>query len=149
MIIGKDSTTRLEWKPSLDSFNFGSFGLVDPSSSCNLKIEEVMDKFDNFCCDQDAHRESPTINRHRLEVLFVATIEDALDNASSSLDAEGDLFGEIDKSIVLKRKEFVKQGLLVPPRRRSDCSDRLCDCLDRIVQIGCVIEEGGLIVQSI
>ncbi|KAL6986262.1 hypothetical protein U1Q18_019630 [Sarracenia purpurea var. burkii] len=46
----------------------------------------------------------------------IADVEDAPDNIGSvtSDDSGDDLFGEIDKAIALKRKEFVKQGLLKP-----------------------------------
>lgn len=53
----------------------------------------------------------------------IADVEDAPDNPdSSNLDDPGDdLFGEIDKAIALKRKEFVKQGLLKPnPKKTKD-----------------------------
>ncbi|GMQ05470.1 hypothetical protein CsSME_00050485 [Camellia sinensis var. sinensis] len=53
----------------------------------------------------------------------IADVEDAPDNPdSSNLDDPGDdLFGEIDKAIAMKRKEFVKQGLLKPnPKKMKD-----------------------------
>ncbi|TKY60635.1 UDP-N-acetylmuramoyl-L-alanyl-D-glutamate--2, 6-diaminopimelate ligase [Spatholobus suberectus] len=43
----------------------------------------------------------------------IADVEDAPDNAPFD-SSEDDLFGEIDKAIALKRKEFVSQGLLEP-----------------------------------
>ncbi|KAF6175096.1 hypothetical protein GIB67_022777 [Kingdonia uniflora] len=46
----------------------------------------------------------------------IADVEDAPDNPEAT-NAEGsgdDLFGDIDRAIALKRKEFVKQGLLNP-----------------------------------
>ncbi|KAJ1400911.1 hypothetical protein SESBI_29210 [Sesbania bispinosa] len=121
-----------------------------------------MDEFDDFRCDRDTHRDSSIVNPHHLEVLSSATfipameksdfkknqttfpatiadVKDAPDKVSSSLDAEDDLFGEFDIVIALKRKEFVKQGLLVPPHRRSNCSDQII--LVPSDQIGSVIEE--------
>lgn len=43
----------------------------------------------------------------------IADVEDAPDNNTFDSN-EDDLFGEIDKAIALKRKEFVSQGLLKP-----------------------------------
>ncbi|KAJ1437320.1 hypothetical protein SESBI_03647 [Sesbania bispinosa] len=53
--------------------------------------------------------EKSNLKKNRTTFLAaIAHVEDAPDNASSSLDAEDDLIGEIDKAIALKRKEFVK-----------------------------------------
>ncbi|KAK9265361.1 hypothetical protein L1049_003511 [Liquidambar formosana] len=52
----------------------------------------------------------------------IADVEDAPDNPVS-MNSEGsgdDLFGEIDKAIALKRKEFVKQGLLKPNPKKEE-----------------------------
>lgn len=52
----------------------------------------------------------------------LADIEDAPDNPASlnNDDSGDDLFGEIDKALALKRKEFVEQGLLKPnPKKES------------------------------
>lgn len=51
----------------------------------------------------------------------IADVEDAPDNPSSvnEDDSGDDLFGEIDKAIALKRKEFVKQGLLKPNPKKG------------------------------
>ncbi|XP_019156285.1 PREDICTED: uncharacterized protein LOC109153021 [Ipomoea nil] len=59
----------------------------------------------------------------------IADVEDAPDDDSLAADHQSsgdDFFGEIDKAIALKRKEFVKQGLLKPnpkkvlPRTRRE-----------------------------
>nr|GMD99885.1 UDP-N-acetylmuramoyl-L-alanyl-D-glutamate--2,6-diaminopimelate ligase MurE homolog, chloroplastic [Ipomoea batatas] len=58
----------------------------------------------------------------------IADVEDAPDDtlAADHESSGDDFFGEIDKAIALKRKEFVKQGLLkpnpkkVPPRTRRE-----------------------------
>lgn len=50
----------------------------------------------------------------------IADSHDAPDEPSSIDSAEDDLFGEIDKAIALKRKEFVKQGLLKPNPAKSE-----------------------------
>lgn len=51
----------------------------------------------------------------------IADVEDAPDNAEDlNLESSGDdLFGEIDKAIAMKRKEFVKKGLLKPNPRKE------------------------------
>lgn len=65
----------------------------------------------------------------------LADVEDAPDNPAS-LDSENsgdDLFGEIDKAIAMKRKEFVKQGLLEPnPRKEKTVSDKDGEGLDEL-----------------
>lgn len=51
----------------------------------------------------------------------IADVEDAPDNYANSAqeDSGDDLFGEIDKAIALKRREFVKQGLLKPNSKKE------------------------------
>ncbi|KAF7810301.1 UDP-N-acetylmuramoyl-L-alanyl-D-glutamate--2,6-diaminopimelate ligase MurE-like protein, chloroplastic [Senna tora] len=65
----------------------------------------------------------------------LADVEDAPDNPAS-LDSENsgdDLFGEIDKAIAMKRKEFVKQGLLEPnPRKEKTVSNADVEGLDEL-----------------
>ncbi|KAK2984542.1 hypothetical protein RJ640_018920 [Escallonia rubra] len=57
----------------------------------------------------------------------IADVEDAPDNPESGTnddDSGDDLFGEIDKAIALKRKEFVKQGLLKPnPKKEAEIKE--------------------------
>ncbi|KAL3499335.1 hypothetical protein ACH5RR_038428 [Cinchona calisaya] len=58
----------------------------------------------------------------------LADLEDPPEISGSVNDGEDDdLFGEIDKALALKRKEFVKQGLLKPnnPTRRKEDSKRV------------------------
>ncbi|KAK6935395.1 Mur ligase, N-terminal catalytic domain [Dillenia turbinata] len=53
----------------------------------------------------------------------IADVEDAPDNPDFENPNSGpdDLFGEIDKAIALKRKDFVKQGLLKPnPKKKEE-----------------------------
>ncbi|XP_024031361.1 UDP-N-acetylmuramoyl-L-alanyl-D-glutamate--2,6-diaminopimelate ligase MurE homolog, chloroplastic [Morus notabilis] len=52
----------------------------------------------------------------------IADVEDPPETPRSIYDESsgGDLFGEIDKAIALKRKEFVKQGLLKPNPKKED-----------------------------
>ncbi|KAJ1382188.1 conserved oligomeric Golgi complex subunit 4 [Sesbania bispinosa] len=56
--VGKDSIIKLEWKSSSESLNFGSFGITDPPSSCNLKTEERRDEIVDLYCDRDVHGDS-------------------------------------------------------------------------------------------
>lgn len=50
----------------------------------------------------------------------IADVEDAPENPNSTdSDDVDDLFGEIDKAIAMKRREFVKQGLLKPNPRKG------------------------------
>lgn len=66
---------------------------------------------------------------------FLAAIAD-VEDAPDTLDSENsgdDLFGEIDKAIAMKRKEFVKQGLLEPnPRKEKTVSDEVVEGIDEL-----------------
>lgn len=65
----------------------------------------------------------------------IADVEDAPDNPSSvnSDDSGDDLFGEIDKAIAMKRKEFVKQGLLKPnPKKGKEIPEELAEGIDEL-----------------
>lgn len=55
----------------------------------------------------------------------IADVEDAPENPSSvnSDNSGDDLFGDIDKAIAMKRKEFVKQGLLKPNPKKEVIED--------------------------
>ncbi|CAM8884442.1 unnamed protein product [Rhodiola kirilowii] len=54
----------------------------------------------------------------------IADVEDAPDETSGVVNREDDggddLFGDIDKAIAMKRKEFVKQGLLKPNPKKEE-----------------------------
>uniref|UniRef100_A0A7N0V671 UDP-N-acetylmuramoyl-L-alanyl-D-glutamate--2,6-diaminopimelate ligase MurE homolog, chloroplastic n=1 Tax=Kalanchoe fedtschenkoi TaxID=63787 RepID=A0A7N0V671_KALFE len=55
----------------------------------------------------------------------IADVEDAPDESSRGVrsaedDGGDDLFGDIDKAIAMKRKEFVKQGLLKPNPKKEE-----------------------------
>ncbi|KAL8207810.1 hypothetical protein R6Q57_007222 [Mikania cordata] len=52
----------------------------------------------------------------------IQDVEDAPDEpvARANDDSEGDLYSEIDDSIALKRKEFVKKGLLKPNPKKAE-----------------------------
>ncbi|RVW16338.1 UDP-N-acetylmuramoyl-L-alanyl-D-glutamate--2,6-diaminopimelate ligase MurE-like, chloroplastic [Vitis vinifera] len=86
----------------------------------------------------------------------IADVEDAPDNVDS-IDAEGagdDLFGEIDKAIAMKRKEFVKQGLLKPnPKKESVVPEEIAEGIeelepDEVVDLEEINELRGLTVIS-
>lgn len=56
----------------------------------------------------------------------IADVEDAPENADylNSESTGDDLFGEIDKAIAMKRKEFVKQGLLKPNPKKEKAVEK-------------------------
>nr|KYP65638.1 UDP-N-acetylmuramoyl-L-alanyl-D-glutamate--2, 6-diaminopimelate ligase [Cajanus cajan] len=58
-------------------------------------------------------------NNQATYLAAIADVEDAPD-ADAFDSSEDDLFGEIDKAIALKRKEFVSQGLLEPNPPKQD-----------------------------
>ncbi|XP_030454179.2 UDP-N-acetylmuramoyl-L-alanyl-D-glutamate--2,6-diaminopimelate ligase MurE homolog, chloroplastic [Syzygium oleosum] len=63
--------------------------------------------------------EEDDFRKHRSTFLAaIADVEDAPDDADA-LGAGDDLFGEIDKAIALKRRDFVKQGLLKPNSKKD------------------------------
>ncbi|XP_058732023.1 UDP-N-acetylmuramoyl-L-alanyl-D-glutamate--2,6-diaminopimelate ligase MurE homolog, chloroplastic [Vicia villosa] len=62
-------------------------------------------------------------NNQATYLAAIADSEDAPDEPSSVESAQEDLFGDIDKAIALKRKEFVKQGLLKPNPAKEDVEE--------------------------
>ncbi|KAK9103649.1 hypothetical protein Sjap_020903 [Stephania japonica] len=56
----------------------------------------------------------------------IAEVEDAPDNPDelNEIGSGDDLFGEIDRAIALKRKEFVKQGLLKPNPKKKKVKEK-------------------------
>ncbi|CAL5214841.1 unnamed protein product [Lathyrus oleraceus] len=62
-------------------------------------------------------------NNQATYLAAIADAEDAPDEASSIESSQDDLFGEIDKAIALKRKEFVKQGLLKPNPAKKEIEE--------------------------
>ncbi|KAF4363679.1 hypothetical protein F8388_026287 [Cannabis sativa] len=79
----------------------------------------------------------------------IADVEDSPDNPGSAYkdDAGEDLFGEIDKAIAMKRKEYVKQGLLAPnPKKELEGIDELEP--DEVVDLEEIDELQGLRVVS-
>ncbi|XP_062074337.1 UDP-N-acetylmuramoyl-L-alanyl-D-glutamate--2,6-diaminopimelate ligase MurE homolog, chloroplastic [Humulus lupulus] len=79
----------------------------------------------------------------------IADVEDSPDNAGSAYtdDSGDDLFGEIDKAIAMKRKEYVKQGLLAPnPKKELEVIEELEP--DEVVDLEEIDELQGLRVVS-
>ncbi|XP_061348678.1 UDP-N-acetylmuramoyl-L-alanyl-D-glutamate--2,6-diaminopimelate ligase MurE homolog, chloroplastic [Gastrolobium bilobum] len=63
----------------------------------------------------------------------IADVEDAPETPSPSFNSQDDLFGEIDKAIALKRKEFVNQGLLEPnPSKKEQEQNAVVEDLDEL-----------------
>ncbi|KAL8141642.1 hypothetical protein V2J09_014674 [Rumex salicifolius] len=88
----------------------------------------------------------------------IKDVEDASDipgPASGSGDYGDDLFGEIDKAISMKRKEFVKQGLLKPnpPKEEKHANGVLEEIgeleVDEVVDLEEIDELAGLRVVSV
>ncbi|MED6161883.1 hypothetical protein PIB30_065004 [Stylosanthes scabra] len=81
----------------------------------------------------------------------IADVEDAPDNTSliDSDNSGDDLFGEIDKAIALKRKEFVKEGLLPPNPRKEPAIEEIEDLQpEEVVDLEEINELQGLRVVS-
>ncbi|PON62885.1 UDP-N-acetylmuramoylalanyl-D-glutamate-2,6-diaminopimelate ligase [Parasponia andersonii] len=67
-------------------------------------------------------RQEEDYKKHQSTFLSaIADVEDSLENPGSVYTEESgdDIFGEIDKAIAMKRKEFVKQGLLAPNPKKE------------------------------
>ncbi|XP_019446577.1 PREDICTED: uncharacterized protein LOC109349954 [Lupinus angustifolius] len=132
------TTTKTKFPPSTTPFLLRSFPSPlraigphgkyhNPTPSDNDPPEAPEDTAHGVSRFQQIHRQA---DRARLReeqdfkenqstyLAAIADVEDAPDDDDpSSIDSQysgDDLFGEIDKAIALKRKEFVKQGLLQP-----------------------------------
>ncbi|KAM3396778.1 UDP-N-acetylmuramoyl-L-alanyl-D-glutamate-2,6-diaminopimelate ligase MurE, chloroplastic isoform X1 [Capsicum galapagoense] len=74
----------------------------------------------------------------------LADVEDASENAHDT-DTGDDLFGDIDKAIALKRKEFVKQGLLKPNPKKAPLVEGIDELLpEEVVDLEEINELTGL-----
>ncbi|KAL5077888.1 hypothetical protein RYX36_016872 [Vicia faba] len=62
-------------------------------------------------------------NNQATYLAVIADADDVSDEASFMASSQDDLFGEIDKAIAHKRKEFVKQGLLKPNPAKEDITE--------------------------
>ena len=113
----------------------GPDGKFYPNSADDDPPEALEDSSHGFSTFQQIHAQAARARQIQEEdfkknqstfLAAIADVEDAPDNPSP-LDSDNsgdDLFGEIDKAIALKRKEFVKQGLLQPnPRKEPAIED--------------------------
>ncbi|CAK9141898.1 unnamed protein product [Ilex paraguariensis] len=113
-------------------FAIGPDGKFYPNPSDDDPPEAPEDSMHGVNKFQQIHRQAAKARKHQEEqfkkdqsifVNALADVEDPTENPSSvDNDNSGDdLFGEIDKAIALKRKEFVKQGLLKPnPKKEQE-----------------------------
>uniref|UniRef100_A0A0V0I4Y4 Putative ovule protein n=1 Tax=Solanum chacoense TaxID=4108 RepID=A0A0V0I4Y4_SOLCH len=107
----------------------GADGKYYPTPSDDDPPEAPEDSMHGVNKFQQIQREAAKARKQQEELfkkeqsIFVnalADVEDAPDNPLvNDNDSGDDLFGEIDKAIALKRKEFVKQGLLKPNPKKS------------------------------
>ncbi|XP_052209967.1 UDP-N-acetylmuramoyl-L-alanyl-D-glutamate--2,6-diaminopimelate ligase MurE homolog, chloroplastic [Diospyros lotus] len=91
-------------------------------------------------------------NKDRSKFLnAIADVHDAPDELSGPDESSGDdLFGEIDKAIAMKRKEFVKQGLLKPNPRKEKAAMEAAEELEpeEVVDLEEIDELRGLTAGS-
>ncbi|KAK3434342.1 UDP-N-acetylmuramoyl-L-alanyl-D-glutamate--2,6-diaminopimelate ligase MurE homolog, chloroplastic [Eucalyptus grandis] len=101
--------------------------------------------------------EEDDFKKHRSTYLAaIADVEDAPEDGGdapgggqSAGDAGDDLFGEIDKAIALKRREFVKQGLLKPNSKKGKADDAVEELQpEEVVDLEEIQELQGLRVVS-
>ncbi|XP_015896086.3 UDP-N-acetylmuramoyl-L-alanyl-D-glutamate--2,6-diaminopimelate ligase MurE homolog, chloroplastic [Ziziphus jujuba] len=82
----------------------------------------------------------------------IADVEDTTENpgsVSSDNNSGDDLFGEIDKAIAMKRKEFVKQGLLKPNPKKEEVVENVEELEpEEVVDLEEIDELQGLTVTS-
>ncbi|KAK7399202.1 hypothetical protein VNO78_10381 [Psophocarpus tetragonolobus] len=106
----------------------GPDGKFYPSPGDDDPPEAAEDSSHGFSTFQQIQRQAERARQREEEdyknnqstyLAAIADVEDAPDNASFD-SSEDDLFGEIDKAIALKRKEFVSQGLLPPNPPKQD-----------------------------
>lgn len=74
----------------------------------------------------------------------IQDVEDAPDDdqtasAAKDDDSDGDLYSEIDDSIALKRKEFVKKGLLKPNPKKDEVKHLILFLTHFILFVCCVL----------
>ncbi|XP_059639964.1 UDP-N-acetylmuramoyl-L-alanyl-D-glutamate--2,6-diaminopimelate ligase MurE homolog, chloroplastic [Cornus florida] len=112
-------------------FAIGPDGKFYPNPNDDDPPEAAEDSMHGVSKFQQIHRQASRARKLQEEEFkkdqsifanAIADVEDAPDNADStySEDSGDDLFGEIDKAIALKRKEFVKQGLLKPNPKKKE-----------------------------
>ncbi|KAK7358610.1 hypothetical protein VNO77_00545 [Canavalia gladiata] len=106
----------------------GPDGKFYPSPGDDDPPEAEEDSSHGFSTFQQIHRQAERARQLEEEdfkknqstyLAAIADVQDAPDDAHLDT-SEDDLFGEIDKAIALKRKEFVRQGLLEPNPRKEE-----------------------------
>ncbi|KAL2342747.1 hypothetical protein Fmac_004032 [Flemingia macrophylla] len=108
----------------------GPDGKFYPSPADDDPPEAAEDSSHGFSTFQQIQRQAERARQIEEEdyknnqATYLAAIADVQDAPEADADAfdssEDDLFGEIDKAIALKRKEFVSQGLLQPNPPKQD-----------------------------
>ncbi|KAI4326946.1 hypothetical protein L6164_019457 [Bauhinia variegata] len=121
----------------------GPDGKFYPNSADDDPPEALEDSAHGVSKFQQIHRQAARARQLQEEdfkknqstyLAALADVEDAPENLDS-LDSENsgdDLFGEIDKAIALKRKEFVKQGLLKPNPRKEQQQQPVFEGIDEL-----------------
>ncbi|KAJ4955237.1 hypothetical protein NE237_012020 [Protea cynaroides] len=124
------SLTTLRRKPPRLPFAIDSDGQYYPTPADDDPPEAPEDSGHGVSKFQQIQRQAARARKLQEEQfkkdqsIFLSALaeeEDAPDNPESiNVDGSGDdLFGEIDRAIALKRKEFVKQGLLKPNPKKE------------------------------
>ncbi|KAF3669066.1 hypothetical protein FXO38_07765 [Capsicum annuum] len=131
----------------------GPDGKYYPSPSDDDPPEALEDSMHGVNKFQQIQRQAAKARKQQEELfkkeqsIFVnalADVEDASDNAHDT-DTGDDLFGDIDKAIALKRKEFVKQGLLKPNPKKAPLVEGIDELLpEEVVDLEEINELTGL-----
>ncbi|WOG81251.1 hypothetical protein DCAR_0100396 [Daucus carota subsp. sativus] len=133
---------RIKSPLSLTPFAIGPDGKFYPTPSDNDPPEAAEDathgvnKYTQISRQASRARKIADEEYKKDQSIFlnaIADVEDAPDNPNlaEENDSGDDLFGEIDKAIALKRKEFVKQGLLKPnPKKEKGKAGEVVDELE-------------------
>ncbi|KAJ1423667.1 Casparian strip membrane protein domain [Sesbania bispinosa] len=112
------------WKPTPDPFNFGNFGLVDPSSSCNVR------------CGWGAHGGSSAVNRHCLETVNDSRVLLGSEWLEKVMGLE-DVAAEISSAITDPIGKQMKGGSIeigeVSPRKGMERGLSIMDFILRII----------------
>ncbi|CAH9137398.1 unnamed protein product [Cuscuta epithymum] len=117
----------------------GPDGKFYPTPSDDDPPEAPEDSMHGVSKFQQIHRQAARARKQQEErakneqSIFLNAIADVEDSPDDPLvdDGQDDFFGEIDKAIALKRKEFVKQGLLKPnPKKATPPELEVIDELD-------------------
>ncbi|XP_043716911.1 UDP-N-acetylmuramoyl-L-alanyl-D-glutamate--2,6-diaminopimelate ligase MurE homolog, chloroplastic isoform X2 [Telopea speciosissima] len=138
------SLTFLRRKPPRLTFAIGSDGKYYPTPADDDPPEAPEDSEHGVSKFQQIQRQAARARKLQEEQfkkdqsIFLSALaeeEDAPDNPeSTSVENSGDdLFGDIDRAIALKRKEFVKQGLLKPnPKKEKPMTNATVEGLEEL-----------------